>query len=285
MDWLPLPNIHSRPVFARLVDESAGGCIELAPVEEYEVTRRYIPRTNVLETTFTTASGVATVTDAMVTGIAGRLPWAELARRVDGVKGEVEFAWCVQPGTMLRSAAPWTERIDGFSIMRVDHVSLAVTGHEHGLHGDPDAGNESIDGGFTTTKGSRHLLVIAATEGEPLRIPDAKNVDRGIDRTIGGWTMWSDEFSYEGPWADDVQRSALALKLLLFSPTGAIAAAATTSLPRTRAAARTGTTASPGSATSPTPPTPGSASVCARRRTPPSRGCCGRSGRTVPRCR
>ena len=116
VDWLPLPNIHSRPVFARLVDESAGGCIQLAPVEEYEVTRRYIPRTNVLETTFTTASGVATVTDAMVTGIAGRLPWAELARRVDGVSGEVEFAWCVQPGTMLRSAAPWTERIDGFSI-------------------------------------------------------------------------------------------------------------------------------------------------------------------------
>lgn len=231
VDWLPLPNVHSRPVFARLVDESAGGCIQLAPVEEYEVTRRYIPRTNVLETTFTTASGVATLTDAMVTGIAGRLPWAELARRVDGVKGEVEFAWCVQPGTMLRSAAPWTERIDGFSIMRIGHVSLAVTGHEHGVHGEPDAGNESIDGGFTATKGSRHLLVIAATEGEPLRIPDAQNVDRGIDRTIGGWEMWSDEFSYEGPWADDVQRSALALKLLLFSPTGAIAAAATTSLP------------------------------------------------------
>lgn len=231
VDWLPLPNIHSRPVFARLVDESAGGCIELAPVEEYEVTRRYLPHTNVLETTFTTASGVATVTDAMVTGIAGRLPWAELARRVDGVKGDVEFAWCVQPGTMLRSAAPWTERIDGFSIMRIGHVSLAVVGHEHGLHGDPDAGNESIDGAFTTSKGSRHLLVIAATEGEPLRIPDAKNVDRGIDRTVDGWTTWSDEFSYEGPWAEDVQRSALALKLLLFSPTGAIAAAATTSLP------------------------------------------------------
>ncbi|MGL1311133.1 hypothetical protein ACSTKO_24120, partial [Vibrio parahaemolyticus] len=84
-----------------------------------------------------TATGVAKLTDAMVTGIAGRLPWAELARRVEGVRGEVEFAWGVQPGTMLRSAAPWTERIDGFSIMRIGHVSLAVVGHEHGIHGQP----------------------------------------------------------------------------------------------------------------------------------------------------
>ena len=164
VDWLPLPNIHSRPVFARLVDESAGGCIQLAPVGEYEVTRRYIPRTNVLETTFTTETGVATLTDAMVTGIAGRLPWAELARRVEGVKGEVEFAWCVQPGTMLRSAAPWTERVDGFSIMRIGHVSLAVTGHEHGVEGEPDAGDESIDGGFTTSKGSRHHSITTQTK-------------------------------------------------------------------------------------------------------------------------
>lgn len=231
VDWLPLPNLHSRPVFARIVDESAGGCIELAPVGEYEVTRRYIAHTNVLETTFTTPTGVATLTDAMVTGIAGRLPWAELARRVEGVEGEVEFAWSVQPGTMLRSAAPWTERVDGVSIMRIGHVSLAIVGDGHGIHGEPDEETEGIAGGFTTNAGSRHLLVLAATEGEPLRVPVAENVDRGIDRTIRGWSQWSDEFSYEGPWADDVQRSALALKLLLFSPTGAIAAAATTSLP------------------------------------------------------
>ncbi len=124
VDWLPLPNIHSRPVFARLVDESAGGCIQLAPVEEYEVTRRYIPRTNVLETTFTTASGVATLTDAMVTGIAGRLPWAELApprRRREG-RGRVRRGAC-SPAPCC-APPPLDERIDGFSIMRIGHVSL-----------------------------------------------------------------------------------------------------------------------------------------------------------------
>ncbi|KEP74001.1 glycoside hydrolase, partial [Microbacterium sp. SUBG005] len=141
VDWLPLPNIHSRPVFARLVDESAGGCIELAPVEEYEVTRRYIPRTNVLETTFTTHPGwppsptpwSPASPDAAVGG--ARPP----RRRREG-RGGVRVVRAAGHDAALGGA--WTERIDGFSIMRVDHISLAVTGHEHGLHGDPDAGNE-----------------------------------------------------------------------------------------------------------------------------------------------
>jgi len=76
IDWLPLPNLDSSPVFARLLDEDDGGDIELGPVESATVRRRYLPGTNVLQTTFTTASGSARVTDALVTGVAGRLPWA-----------------------------------------------------------------------------------------------------------------------------------------------------------------------------------------------------------------
>lgn len=89
--------MDSAPVFGRLLDAREGGAIELAPVGEYSVTRRYLEGSNVLETTFETAKGVARVTDALVTGIAGRLPWAELARRVDGVSGSVRFRWRVSP--------------------------------------------------------------------------------------------------------------------------------------------------------------------------------------------
>ncbi|WP_254900565.1 glycoside hydrolase family 15 protein [Rhodococcus sp. 1168] len=72
---------------------------------------------------------------------------------------------------------------------------------------------------------------LAGTESEPLNIPDPREVDEGVDRTIANWRAWTDKFQYDGPWAADVARSALALKLLLHSPSGAIAAAATTSLP------------------------------------------------------
>ena len=233
VDWLPLPDLTSTPVFARLLDEETGGCLELAPVDAFETSRRYIPDTNVLETTFTTGTGSVTVTDAMVSGVAGRMPWAELARRIDGVSGAVPMAWRIHPGTSLRTAAPWIERTQHGDVIRSGKTAMVVVGFDHGPdEPDPDGtSGPRLTGSFTTQQGSRHLIALAATHDEPLHLPDPRNVDIGIDRTIENWRHWSEVFSYEGPWAERIQRSALALKLLIFSPTGAIAAAATTSLP------------------------------------------------------
>lgn len=233
VDWLPLPDLTSIPVFARLLDDETGGCLELAPADAYRTERRYVPDTNVLETTFTTDRGSVRITDAMVSGVAGRMPWAELARRIDGIEGEVPMRWRVHPGTSLRTASPWIERTEHGDVIRSGKTAVVVVGFEHGpAEPDPDGttGPELI-GAFTTATGSRHLIALAATHDEPLHLPDPRKVDIGIDRTIDSWRHWSDVFSYEGPWAERVQRSALALKLLIFSPTGAIAAAATTSLP------------------------------------------------------
>lgn len=215
-------------MFARLLDAHEGGAITLAPVDPFESTRRYLPGTNVLETTFTTNAGVATVTDALVTGFAGRLPWLELARRIEGVSGAVKFRWRVAPGTCLGMASPWVEQTAHGTVIRADGVTVAVRGHKHGPRG---GGDRALAGSFTTTAGSRHIVTIVGTEREPIHLPDALKTDRGIDRTIDNWRAWSNEFSYDGPWADAVQRSALALKLLIHAPSGAIAAAATTSLP------------------------------------------------------
>lgn len=233
IDWLPIPSLGSPPVFARLLDDATGGCIELEPEGEYSVRRRYIARTNVLTTTFTTPAGVAKVTDAIVTGVAGRLPWAELARRIDGMRGTVRFRWRVQPGTALQTASPWAQRTEHGTIIRCGETTIAVVGHDHGT-AEPETDRTAgpiLSGAFGTSEGSRHLLIVVATNDEPVHIPDPANVDRGIDRTIRSWRVWSDEFSYDGPWQEAVQRSALALKLLIHSPTGSIAAAATTSLP------------------------------------------------------
>lgn len=228
IDWFPAPNLPTPPAFAAIVDAPHGGRIELCPVEDYTVTRRYVSGTNVLQTTFTTASGRVRVTDALVTGVAGRLPWAELARRIDGLKGSVALRWSVAPGTMLGSAAPWVEHTVQGAVIRVDGVMLGVRGLDHG----PDeAEGQAITGEFTTTEMSRHIVVVTATEREPLRMVTPELVDRGIDRTVANWKAWSAEFSWQGEWSDAVLRSALALKLLIHSPNGSIAAAATTSIP------------------------------------------------------
>ena len=232
VDWLPIPDLDSVPVFARILDADGGGAIALSPVDEFTVTRRYIPATNVLETTFTTDSGVAKLTDALVTGVAGRLPWVELARRIEGVSGSVKFRWKVAPGSMLGTASPWIDLTTHGPVVRIDGVTIAVRGIDNGAR---RSGNQAIAGAFTTTAKSMHQVTIVGTANEPLHLPDPGNVDRGIDRTIANWRAWSTEFNYDGPWAEAVQRSALALKLLIFSPTGSIAAAATTSLPESLA--------------------------------------------------
>lgn len=228
IDWMPLPNLDSIPVFARILDGASGGSVELAPSDPFTVKRRYLTGTNVLETTFTTDSGVAKVTDALITGFAGRLPWVELARRIEGVRGTVRFRWKVSPGTALGTASPWVDETLHGKVLRVDGLAISVRGIDHGPRG---GGDRAVAGSFATSLRSRHLLAIAGTADEPLHVPVPSLTDEGLDRTISNWREWSKDFRYEGPWQEHVQRSALALKLLIYSPTGAIAAAPTTSLP------------------------------------------------------
>jgi GH15 family glucan-1,4-alpha-glucosidase len=228
IDWFPIERHDSEPVFARLLDAENGGYIALCPRDGFEATREYIRGTNVLRTTFTTASGQARVTDALVIGFAGRLPWVELVRRIEGLRGSVAFIWRVVPGTRLATASPWVEpRMDN-SVIRCGGVVLSVQGLDHG---ESQRDLRSLSGRFETSEGSRHLLVVAGAEEQPVHIPVPALSDEGLDRTIRTWQLWSEDFRYDGRWSAAVQRSALMLKLLIHEPTGAIAAAATTSLP------------------------------------------------------
>lgn len=228
IDWFPVPNLDSPPPFGALLDRKHGGRIELVPLSAFSVRREFVSGTNVLTTTFRTDSGTVRITDSLNTGVAGRLPWVELARRIDGLDGTVEMAWNVAPGTMLGTASPWAYETEHGTVLRVDGVTLAV--RTLGID-DVHVGDQNIHGTFVSAQGTRHLLALVGTENEPLPLPDPATVDEGIDRTVRNWRMWSDEFQYDGPWAEPVARSALALKLLLHSPSGAIAAAGTTSLP------------------------------------------------------
>jgi GH15 family glucan-1,4-alpha-glucosidase len=228
IDWYALPTLDAPPAFAALLDPEHGGRFRLAPDGPYDVSRRYVDETNVLETTFRTPQGTVRVTDALTVGMAGPLPWAELVRRVECVDGSVTMQWQVQPGTRFRQARPWAQQLDGVPIITIGDQQIAVRAFDIG---EPQVQEHRVTGVAAMEAGDRGLLAISSVDQEPLRLPSRDEVERRVDATVDSWRRWSREIDYDGPWRDAVVRSALVLKTLIFSPTGAIAAAPTTSLP------------------------------------------------------
>ena len=227
IDWLCLPNMDSPSVFAAILDAERGGSFELCPIERYETTRRYRPGTNVLETTFTTTSGSVRVTDAMTLPDANLGPLRELARRVEGLSGRVAMRWQATPRLDYGRRA---------RLERRGEIPVASHGSDGVAFGSWDAGapeirDGAVSGRFEMAAGRRALLGVIAACNEPLVFPPRADVEARLDATTAFWERWSGHLTYAGPWRDAVVRSALALKLLVFAPSGAITAAPTTSLP------------------------------------------------------
>jgi GH15 family glucan-1,4-alpha-glucosidase len=204
VDWLPLPALASPPALGALLDAERGGRFVLQPDERFDAERRYLPETNVLETTYRTATGVVRVTDAITMRAIGLLPWFELARRIEGLSGEVRMRWSLDVRFPFGGG-------DG------THVELLTFGAEGGE--------------VTVRDGESALLVLVGVQDEPLPRPERDEAERRLDETAAAWRGWIRDHAYEGPWREAVTRSALALKLLTYAPLGGIAAAATTSLP------------------------------------------------------
>jgi GH15 family glucan-1,4-alpha-glucosidase len=228
LDWLCLPDLDSESVFAALLDPDNGGSFELAPTAEFSATRRYLPQTNVLETTFTTNDGTVRVLDAMTLPLAGLAPQRELVRRVEGLAGSVAMQWRVALRFRYGERRPRITRRGGVPIATASADAVAVSSWEAGAAEVDDA---AIAGRFTARPGSRALIALAAGRGEPLVLPSRREAEERLEETISFWRRWSQARSYEGPWREAVIRSILALKLLVYAPSGAIAAAATASLP------------------------------------------------------
>jgi GH15 family glucan-1,4-alpha-glucosidase len=229
IDWLCWPRFDSPSVFARLLDIGKGGFFAIRPAIEHESRRQYLDGTNVIETTFTTASGTARLLDLMpvMTEDEKRTtmsPFRQLLRRIEVIDGEV-------PVEVLYEPRPDYARITPRLQHRGDSIHYGWGARVLNLRSDAKF---EIDGGtatarFTLRAGESRTFALGYDDHTPAVL--ASISDDAIERTIKFWRDWSSQLTYDGPHRALVLRSALVLKLLTYAPTGAIVAAATTSLP------------------------------------------------------
>lgn len=228
IDWLPLPDLDSPSVFAAILDPTRGGRFSLEPERPYTATRRYVPDTNLLESTFSTDEGTVRVTDGLLFHGRGLAPQRELVRLIEGLSGTTPMRWSVEPRF---GYAAWST-----SVVARDGVAVATSGADAiGIRsfgaGELDVGGDVVSARADVPSGSTSMIVMSAAHGEPLVFPGRAEIVARLDETREAWGGWVAARTYDGPFRDAVLRSGLALKLLVFAPSAAIAGAATTSLP------------------------------------------------------
>ncbi len=251
VDWLSIPRFDSPSVFSALLDRSAGQ-FRVGPYGVYvPIARRYLPGTNVLETTWMTRNGWLLVRDALAVGpwrdAADSTAWSRpptdyaaqhtLIRLIECVQGKLELEVVCEPMfDYAREPAIW-ELVD-------EHGGLA---HGRGKHGPEGTECEvrlasNLRLGVESSRvRARHTMregekaFVALGWAADLEVPrTVEEAEEWMARTFHYWRGWLNDGEFpDHPWAGYLQRSALALKGLTYSPTGALVAALTTSLPET----------------------------------------------------
>lgn len=229
VDWLCLPRFDSPSVFGALLDPRAGH-FSIRPKGEFAVDRRYVPDTNVVETTFTTNSGRATIRDLIPVAEGGGdlLPEHELLRELEGLEGAVELFVEYRPRPRY---AVGPVRLDDRGPLGVRYT---IDEGLLTLRGDIDL---AVDGGTATghvrlgAGARRHLSLAFDRDAPAVLVGLGEAAHRRVADTEAWWRAWADRCEYDGPYRQAVVRSALVLKLMTYAPSGAIIAAPTTSLP------------------------------------------------------
>jgi GH15 family glucan-1,4-alpha-glucosidase len=230
IDWCCLPKFDSPSVFAAILDHKIGGRWSISPlVTKGNSTQRYIENTNILQTEFAIENSKVLLTDFMPCSLHHEEAWAsppEIHRIVEGVKGKLSMRMRIDPRFEYGLCVPEMQvNANGLSMRSVkDEMVLASTTSGIRLQ------KRGAIADFSISKGEKVAFVLSYGEYDPRPVEEYQTRSQLL-KTEAFWKQWAGNLKYKGRWREQVFRSALTLKLLTYSPTGAILAAPTTSLP------------------------------------------------------
>jgi GH15 family glucan-1,4-alpha-glucosidase len=233
IDWCCMPRFDSGSVFASLLDPERGGSWSVRPEGKWTSTQRYLPRTNILETTFRTPEdGIVSLTDFMPVGEDGQPSGEhpEIHRRLRCSRGRATMSMIFMPRFEYGARTTRVESLRAglFASDRTDQVLTLSSAKPF----DWVIEQSIATARFDLEKGEERWLVLRYDDDD-IHPVDRYESARKLDNTAEFWQKWSSKVRYKGPYRGMVKRSALALKLLTHAETGALIAAPTTSLPET----------------------------------------------------
>ncbi|MBA2754000.1 MAG: glycoside hydrolase family 15 protein [Chloroflexia bacterium] len=238
IDWLCLPHFDHPAFFCKILDVKRGGFWSIRP--EAELTgssRRYRPGSAVLETTFETAGGRLRLTDMMPLvappdAVSSPIPSdrVRVIRKIEALDGPVTVALRARFSFDFTATPALVEARPGRGATITDGADRELRLRWAGsMTVGPDG---VVHGALTVLPGEPALSVLTGSDEAVDLAPGVEDDAAGeIEATDQMWSTWSRALQIAGPYREEMLRSALTLKLLTFRPTGAIVAAATTSLP------------------------------------------------------
>ena len=223
IDWLCWPRFDSDACFAALLGDPSHGRWKISPADpEARITRRYLPDTLILETTFETSTGVVRMIDFMPP----RGQASDIVRLVAGKAGQVDMRMELILRFGYGATVPWVTRLG-------EHTQRAIAGPDMTVLRTPvnfRGENMTTVADFTLREGEVVPFVLSFGPSH-LPPPDPIDAWEALEDTQRFWTEWVGATKIEGPYAEPVKRSLLTLKALTYKPTGGLIAAPTTSLP------------------------------------------------------
>jgi pentatricopeptide repeat protein len=241
IDWACLPRFDSASCFARILDLEKGGFCRIAPEGPFKTARGYIEDSLILETTFRTGSGKARLIDAFTMRKGGEHdPHRQILRVVEGLDGTTDFRLECAPRFEYAAVKPWIRAVGPGAYAAIGgSAGLLISGNFR--FEAPD--RHRLGGTCRVAKGERAYLSILYRNPETLdeggiEPPAVPELERRLAETLEWWRVWASKRRYAGARAGLAFRSAAVLKGLCHAPTGAIIAAATTSLPESPGGSR-----------------------------------------------
>jgi GH15 family glucan-1,4-alpha-glucosidase len=223
LDWLCLPDFDSPSTFAAILDANKGGYWRMAPIGKFASRHSYVTDTNVLSTIFETSAGSAELVDLMPLGENGGTPNCRVLRILRGLQGSMTFRCTFAPRLDYARGDTQIDVVRGGAVASKDGCRLALSSSV-----EMKEGEEGAEVDFEIKEGETVPFCLAWNAAEP---PNPGAMERLMAKTIERWRAIAATITYDGRWREEVRRSALALHLLVYEPTGALVAAPTTSLP------------------------------------------------------